>query len=87
MNEGHSADLDSFPAVILDDTDCPPVIEARAAMVPSMYAAKDRRAFESRVTAGVRRALVEYEDGKHVEHEAVARAAGTVIAFLDGMGS
>lgn len=87
MNEGLSANLDRFPAVILDDTDCPPIIEARAAIVPSMYAAKDRRAFESRVTAGVRRALVEYEDGKNVAHEAVTRAAETVIAFLDGMGS
>ncbi len=47
----------------------------------------ERKTLESRVVAGVRRALVEYEDGKHVESEAITRAAGTVLAFLDGMGS
>lgn len=56
-------------------------------VVPSFYAPKDRKMYEARVTAGVRRALVEFRDGQDVKHEAVERAAQTVIAFLDGMGS
>lgn len=54
---------------------------------PSMYREKSRKAFEARVTAGVRRALVEFREGQDVSHEAITKAAGTVLAFLDGMGS
>ena len=70
-----------------EDLGCDIEIVIPRQVVPSLYAPKDRRIFEARVTAGVRRALVEYRDGQDVSHEAITKAAQTVIAFLDGMGS
>ena len=64
--------------------------DAGIPVIPSMYAPKskhDRRAYEGRVHAAIRRAMVEDADGGEVSHERVKRAAESFLAFMDSMGS
>ncbi len=77
----------SFPQPDDDVVGLTPCDVERIFVEPSMYSRKDRKAWEARVTAGVRRALVEYENGRDVKHEDVTKAAEVVMAFMDGMGS
>ncbi len=58
--------------------------------IPSMYQPRqkhDRKTYEGRVHAAIRRMLVEYEGGRDVPHDEIARAAQSFLAFMDTLGS